>query len=531
MLGKFVDRILHEDEEEHKPQKPHPKKRVEEKIFNRKNLLLAIAVFVFAVVPRLLVLFLYKDTQFPGWYDDTFHHWQIGYLTKTVGLGQGFLRLWDFKGMEYFWGLLHPMVLVILFAVTGSVDILILRLLSVVGGSIVIVFVFFLVRRHFNTVSALAVVIFATFFPITLYSDTVGMQEPLGLVFLFGAFLLLPKRPLLSGFFISLAGMVRAEYWLFGAGLFVATIINRKIKHRSLFAVGWLVPTLLYMKYLLDHTGNAIYPVYWNFLASVRGDWFADVPLPPGAFEAQWVARGIFVFGVLGAFWTLIKKPRYYYLFLLGFGNILFLGFMIGFSAYIRGYVPRFWIDRLFAWPYVFLGILLSVVFLYWIPSKFKHKLPLIIAGYIIITATLLISQFSWITINKWADIGENRYRGEIELAGEVADEYKGGTILVPDDRPPFVYYLVRDHGLTGNTLLGQMFDPFYYYEGDPFNKWSNSEIRDEVLKWLDEFDVRLMVVYKDTKRYQNLIEAEPDKFKLIKRTRIGVEVYEVQPS
>lgn len=225
---------------------------------------------------------------------------------------------------------------------------------------------------------------------------------------------------------------------------------------------------------------------------------------------------------------TFFKRPRFYLLFLFGFANISFLGFMLGFTPYIRGYLPRFWIDRLFAWPYTFIGVLLSVVFLFWIPAHFRFfgKLKL---GWLVLIGGLLISQVAWGPIEENVKIGIDCFGKERELAEEVASVYQGGTILIPEDRPPFVYALVNNYGIDGDNLLSQMYDPFFYFkEEDPFLDWAN--YRQEVFDWLRQNDVRLLVVYQDRERYQKLIKKEPESFHLIKKTKIGVQIYEVKP-
>jgi hypothetical protein len=65
--------------------------------------------------------------------NDAYHHWQIAYLTKEVGLAQG--RLWDMRGWEYFWGALHPLVVDLAFFVSGSIDIVVPRVVSLVFGA------------------------------------------------------------------------------------------------------------------------------------------------------------------------------------------------------------------------------------------------------------------------------------------------------------------------------------------------------------------------------------------------------------
>jgi len=529
MLGNVLDKVLHEDEELiYEESKNREAVQKEKSGIDTKVIVFSIVIFLIALAPRLYLLFA-NDIQSPGWYDDTFHHWQIAYLTKTVGLGQGFLRLWDFKGMEFFWGLLHPLVLIILFAISGSVNIILTRLLSIFCGSLAIAFLFILVRRYFNFTAALGAAIFATFMPVVLYSDTVGMQEPLALILILGALLLYPKKPIFVGVLLALAGMVRADYWIFEAGLFFVILLTKqKFERKALFAIGWIVPTLLYAKYLLNYTGNAIYPIYWNYLASVKGEWFADVPLPPGALQTQFISRIIFVVGLLGAILMLVKRPRYYLLFLFGLGNLFVLGFMLGFGAYIRGYVPRFWIDRLFSWPYTFTGVVISSVFLYYLPIKAHVRYIVSLVGWMVLIAVLLLSQLSWIPINKYAREARSRYLSERNLAASVASYYKEGTILIPEDRPPFVYFLVKDHGIVGAKLLGQMFDPFFYFKEDPFSDWQ--KYRETLISWLKNYNVRLLVVYKDRGRYQNFIKNEPEMFRVLNNPAESIQIYEVRP-
>ena len=88
-----------------------------------RSLAIPILIFAGALVARLLVLFVLTDPQNPGlgWYGDVYHHWQIAYLSQEVGFSEGFLRLWDFKGLEFFWGLLRPLTLIALFNLTGSI--------------------------------------------------------------------------------------------------------------------------------------------------------------------------------------------------------------------------------------------------------------------------------------------------------------------------------------------------------------------------------------------------------------------------
>ena len=162
-------------------------------------------------------------------------------------------------------------------------------------------FLFLLLRRHFGFGVALAGALLAGFNPISVYSDSFGMQEPLGFAIGRGL-LLLDRRPVLTGLVWAMAGMVRAEYWVFAAGLLFVALISRRYKEQRIpLAIGWAAPTLLYMKYMLDYTGNPIYPIYWNFLAGTAGRWMEDVVLNPEQLAVQLAARIILLLSLAAA--------------------------------------------------------------------------------------------------------------------------------------------------------------------------------------------------------------------------------------
>lgn len=147
MFNKLLNSFLKEhDGEDDLVPKVEPEKKPEIKAnFNWLTLVLVLLIFVIAFVTRAYVLFRVTDPQNAGaevWYSDVYHHWQIAYLTKEIGVHQGFLRLWDLKGMEYFWGLGHPLISMLLMTITGSSNILVTRLLSVGMGSLGLVFFF-----------------------------------------------------------------------------------------------------------------------------------------------------------------------------------------------------------------------------------------------------------------------------------------------------------------------------------------------------------------------------------------------------
>src|SRR3989344_3902456 len=517
MLGRLFDRFLGGQEELDREVSGNEGEKVNEESERQKTSLLELTfVFVFAIIPRLFYIFVFSNPNFPGWYTDTFHHWQIAYLSKEIGFQQGFLRLWDFKGMEFFWGLLHPLVLVILFYITGSISILVPRLLSVFGGSISIVLLFCLIKRYFNRQAAWATVIFATFFPITLFSNSVGMQEELAMPFVLASFLLWPNTPILAGFSLALASMVRAEYWLFALGLAFSTLLSRKNADKAIILIAsYLTIILFYMKYLANYTGSYIYPIKWNVLASVKGEWFVNLPIVGEKLVAQTISRGIFAFGVAGAIVTLIRRSKHMLLYLYGFGNIVFIGFMVGFGSYVKGYIPRFWGDRLYNWPYLFAMILIVIALFYYLP-KLAGKLSttVYVFSWLLLLTGLVVSQIIWKPINFFMQPVAAIYKSEKHWAAQIAGAYQDGTILLPEDRPYITYFLAHDYKIPGKNMEGQMFDPFFYFKDqeNPFSNWG--EERKIVLDWLKRDNIKLLVLTTPKSTYQGLIDREPDLFK-----------------
>ena len=103
-----------------------------------------------AFIPRLAYLFGFSDPENAGQgFTDAYHHWQIAYLTKEIGLSHG-PRLWDLRGWEYYWGLLHPALMNLVFFATGSSDIVLDRLVSVVFGAACVVLIFLICHRYWG---------------------------------------------------------------------------------------------------------------------------------------------------------------------------------------------------------------------------------------------------------------------------------------------------------------------------------------------------------------------------------------------
>ena len=61
-------------------------------------------VFLIAFLARLIVYWWIPV----DWNSDSYHHWQISYLTLHIGLREG--RRWDLLGCDYYWGMIPDRV-------------------------------------------------------------------------------------------------------------------------------------------------------------------------------------------------------------------------------------------------------------------------------------------------------------------------------------------------------------------------------------------------------------------------------------
>ena len=459
---KLLPRLLAEqDEEVEAPEPDDPSLEVP-----RLDWAWTVAIAVVAAVPRLLYVFVFTDPENPGVrrYGDVWHHWQIAYLTKEIGLSApGGPRLWDLKGLDYFWGILHPLLMVAVFDVTGSIDIVLNRLVSLAFGVLVIVLVFHIVHRYWGTQAALGAALIGSLIPTSVMNDASGMLEPLGVALCLAGLAAWPRRGLASGLAFGLASMARAEAWLFGLGMVVAAFFKREGRQqRILLVAGFAAVMLLYMKILNDKTGNPIYPLWWNFFANAVGKWeFTPVSADQAAVRPI-LGAGL-VIAAAGLGWSLWRRPRSYMLLTFGFGYWVFVCGMLGFTSYLASWVWWMPITRVFAFPYMFAGILLAVVALWLVPRRIGPRfLPV---GWGLVVTALLASQLAWLPINSEFGPSEAEWQAikaeGVQLAAWYnTAPYEGHALAVPSDRPDITYVLARYGGVEGTHLISEMYAP-----------------------------------------------------------------------
>ncbi|MGD8814216.1 MAG: hypothetical protein PVI78_07035 [Anaerolineales bacterium] len=480
------------------------------------SIILLFVIVLLALLPRLAFLYIVSDPDIviPSWSNDTWHRWQIAYLSKEIGMADG-LRLWDLKGMEYYWGILHPFLTAGLFETFGTVDVMVLRWLTMIAGVFNIVFLFCLARRYWGVQVAFAVAMLAALNPIAIFNDPSGMVEPLGFMFLLAGILCFPRRAGLAGVLWALAAMSRAEAWLLSAGLIAAAMLSKEDSYNKLaLGLGWGVPILFYMKYLLDRTGNAIYPIYWNFLANAAGKWEFREGFTSYQLQVRPVLAVLFVLCLLGAVWALLKRPKGYLVYLLGFGVSAFISGFIGLTYYLKSYEPWFWLTRFFVFPYLFFLLLAAVFLLGWLPDKIRLW-KILRLGTVAVLVLLAATQLIWPAI--LIDVNEGYTSrtsiSNLRVQGEFIDQYyTEGTVLIPEGIPQFTYAIGRYSSVPAQSILGQMYGPIYYYEGEnPLQNWET--IGPQMWDWFESKDVRLLVMQSDDQSFIKMIEERPERF------------------
>jgi hypothetical protein len=481
-----------------------------------------LGLLLVALAPRLIYVFAISNPENAGdgLYTDVYQHWQIAYLTKEIGLSHG-LRLWDLKGVEYFWGMLHPIVLVILFFVTGSTDIVLARIQSLAFGSLSVVLIFHLCQRYWNLSVAVGATAFAALAPTSVFNDASGMLEPMGVSLSLLGIWLLPKRSLGAGIAWGLATAARPEAWLSSSGLVLASFLRRgTVRRWYLMLLGFGAVMAAQMAFLNARTGNPVYPLYWNYLANAAGVWMKPLVASQQSARPWFVALwAIATAGLLGTLW---RRPRSYLLLLYGFGSCALVFGLLGLTAFITEWYPWRWMMWILAFPYDFAALLVAIGLFVTVP-RFLGRGILRIAW--LTAAVLLIgTQLTWIpietaytsTASAWnTDVAAGRYIARI--FGRPA--YRGGALnLPPPDHPAVTYALVHYGGLDGSHFVSQLYDPFYYLPAG-YRYADHRVVAGTLLQcWLSTTDTSILVMPEDRADYLAYVADHPAWFDVVGR-------------
>lgn len=475
-----------------------------------------IGIFLLALGVRLIFIFVVSepDNAGVGVFEDTYHRWQIAYLTREIGWPQA-RRLWDLKGFEYLWGVVHPMLLNVGFSLFGRVDIWLARGLTALAGSGVAALIYGWGRRFFNLWVGLAGGLWVAVFPWLVWVDVSGSIEPLSFFWLLAGVWFWPKRPLITGLLLAVAAMTRIEAGLLGVGFLLGLgWLKPSLDKWVVAGGGYVLLMLVYMKYLAVKTGSLIYPWREYFLGVTEGKWGRGRGFE---FSFDWVL-GLMVLGVVGGLvWLGKKRPK--------FGSVLLMGFLgIGLSSwFLMGfgdYLDRLWGHRFIYFPVMFGGFLLAMVGFGYLAKILADKGKKVGYGLLGLWLMGLIwSQALWRPLRLGLEQTIPEWQAMKQVGEKFSQVYDGeGKVLIPANGGELTYALVKYGGLEGKNIVGQWFDVFYYAE--------DQVTEEQVGEWLKEEQIAWLMPGKE--EYRRLVEDQADWFG-IGQDLNGYELYKVE--
>jgi hypothetical protein len=208
----------------------------------------------------------------------------------------------------------------------------------------------------------------------------------------------------------------------------------------------------------------------------------------------------------------------------------MFLGAFVGLTKYLKSYEAYFWVVRIFDLPYLYLGVLISILLFVAIPkiTPFVAKFKI---NWLVFVVILFAVQPLWLFIWRLYEPTTKYWDAEVALAKDIGSYYNGGTVLIHEGDPVLTYALIKETHLKANNIEGQMYDPFQYEPfnsySDPFEHWD--EDRSIILDWLKRDNIHLLVFMAGRTRYEELVKKEPEIFKFIKDDSFGLKIYEVK--
>ncbi|MGD2200217.1 MAG: hypothetical protein PVJ38_01130 [Candidatus Bathyarchaeota archaeon] len=479
-------------------------------------------LFTIGLIPRLAIW-----TVIPvDWNPDSFHHWQISYLTLKIGLRQG--RLWDLNGCECYWGVVPHIVNAIIMGVLSTPSILPYRILNLILGSANSYLIYIVGRDNiYWRVGFLASLAYALY-PIAGVFDIVALQESMALFFALLSLALFNSKPGWSGGLLALAAQSRTEFWLVSIFFVVGVaLIERCSERAQAFSLSWLTMMGVFCLLFRNWTSNPIYPLYWS-LFNVFGGWTEQGRgLPIHQLMVSWAGEKLRAWPtkptgqvLLGSAFTL--SGSFIHMFRSRWRNyqlsLFFLISVVVFGPIFLTYYPdqskHFLYMLRMSLPIVASGSILLASLLYRallrLPGSLQKKLPL--EG--IIVALMLVPYGSLIPAYGRFQTGT---LVAFTVADEAIDHYRGGTIVC--DNPTVNYRLVSKWGVRASSLLGNHYSPHYYGVTEPT----------EYARWFDDHNVTLWLHCGwDAEPVWRVMDAGLPRLLTLQETVHGVRIYRV---
>jgi hypothetical protein len=443
--------------------------------------------FSIAVIPRIIVWALIPL----DWNSDSYHHWQISYLTLKIGLKQR--RLWDLNGCECYWGVVPHLVQALILGILSTASITPYRILNILLGGVNAYLVYLIGRNSFYWEVGLYAGILFALYPVASVFDTIAMQETLALCLALSSIYLFRTRPGWSGALLALAGQSRTEFWLVSIVFVIGVaLVERLSTQVQPFIISWTISTGVFCTFYWNWTSNAIYPLYWS-LFNIFGGWTErGLGRPFHTLMLTWIsekleawsvkATGQILLGSMvvssGAFFHMVRRrwKRYHLV-------LFFLIVLVVYSPMFVTYYPDHFRSLLFmlrmSVPIAAFGSILLMYAIYRARLNLLggrlRRLP--------IEATLImiaVASFGFCIP------AYSRFQEDTRLSFTAADRafshYERGTIVCDD--PTMNYRLVSRWGVEASDLLGNHYSPHYYGVTDPV-RYAEWFLRNNVTLWL----------------------------------------------
>ncbi len=428
----------------------------------------AIILLLLALIARILFLE-WVGTDYTGWYVDSYHHWQIAIYTLNIGLAQNPPRMWDLNGLEYFWGLLPTLTESFLLYVFNTTSLAPFRIFNSIMGSFSVVLIYLLGRRYFNEQVGLIAGVSSAISPVLWEVDTSGMLDPMGITFLFLGLLLYRKKQFLSGVVLGLASLAHVEFWFLSLAIISFYAIYERSATKVVPALaGWLVPMAPYFYFMETGTGDWLYSLRMNYFSSISGQWIkssvpvADQILPRSVFLV------ILASCIVAVLYLLKRKPISYPFHSFFLARISMQGIVFGLTPYVLPYIafnqiPRVLIDRLFAFDYYYVPVLI-VIMIGWLamrkPAKpdglpEKRELRRIFLSALVLVLILNTVLFPFV-VNQYSQ-NYPGYLVEVQMANFIDSHYRGGIVISSD---VLLNYRLINGRLKIVDLLGSVYCP-----------------------------------------------------------------------
>jgi hypothetical protein len=443
-------------------------------------------VFAVACLARLVVWYLIPL----DWNWDSYHHWQISYLSLKIGFPNW--RLWDLNGCEYYWGIVPHLVQAFILGVLSTSSIIPLRAMNLVLGGLNAVLVYQIGSKYYSEMVGTYSGLLYGVFPVAAVFDILALQDTLALSFLLTSIMFVKERPFVAGCLLALTGQSRTELLPVSMIIVLLVLVAERFSTKiAPLLIGWLVVTGVFGWFVYTQTGNPLYSLYWS-MYNVFGGWaegsagkpFIELMLGWVGWKLSawlwkptgWLIIGSVIASLFFFVYAAVKRPKGYVVPLAFLAALTILSPI--FIPYIGSDWQRFLVMLRMANPLAATGLPLLVsltgrVFKAAFVTGVRVTLLLaFLAGYLFLVPAYGAMQVDTVGAFEAADIAWGRY--------------EGGNVVC--DFPMMNYRFVDRWGVQPRSLLGNHYAPDYYGVEEPieYARWLE---RNNVTIWIYSYD------------------------------------------